>query len=106
MSVLLGALMLATGDTYISQNTLFAAMTLLCGFLFPARYLPAPLRWLGDALPVSGALRLLRGATLSGTTPPAAFSETLIYIVLGFAYSAAGLLLMRWAERRAMEGAY
>lgn len=106
MSAVLGAIMLATGDTYISQNTLFAAMTLLCGFLFPASYLPAPLQWLGDALPVSGALRLLRAATLSGITPVAALPETVIYILLGLAYSVAGLLLMHWAERRAMEGAY
>jgi ABC-2 type transport system permease protein len=106
MSTVLGAIMLATGDTYISQNTLFAAMTLLCGFLFPASYLPVPLQWLGDALPVSGALRLLRGAMLSGTTPTAALSETALYLLLGSLYAVVGLLLMHRAERRAMEGAY
>jgi ABC-2 type transport system permease protein len=106
MSAVLGAVMLATGDTYISQNTLFAAMTLLCGFLFPASYLPLPLQWLGDALPASGALRLLRGATLNGMTPATALPETLIYLLLGVLYAAAGLLLMRRAERRAMEGVY
>lgn len=106
MSTVLGALMLATGDTYISQNTLFAAMTLLCGFFFPASYLPMYLQWLGDALPVSGALRLLRGATLSGATPAEALRETIIYLLLGLIYAIAGLLLMRVAERRAMEGAY
>lgn len=106
MSVVLGALMLATGDTYISQNTLFVAMTLLCGFLFPASYLPVPLQWLGNILPVSGALRLLRGATLNGTTPAAALSETLIYIAIGLVYAVIGLWLMQRAERRAMEGAY
>src|SRR6266852_527840 len=32
LSTVLGAIMLATGDTYLSQNTLFATMTLVCGF--------------------------------------------------------------------------
>lgn len=106
MSVVLGAIMLATGDTYISQNTLFAAMTLLSGFLFPASFLPTALQWLGNALPVSGALRLLREAVLSGTTPVVALPETVIYVVIGLVYAVVGLLLMRWAERRAIEGAY
>lgn len=106
MSAVLGALMLATGDTYILQNTLFAAMTLLCGFLFPVSYLPMPLQWLGDVLPVSGGLHLLRGATLSSTTPAQALQETMIYLFLGFLYSIVGLSMMHWAERRAMEGAY
>lgn len=106
MSTLLGALMLATGDTYVSQNTLFAAMTLLCGFVFPVNYLPLPLQWLGAALPVSGAVRLLRLALLTGTPINEIWPDILLYTVLGLVYSVVGLLLMPRAQRRALEGAY
>ncbi|HEX6484594.1 MAG TPA: ABC transporter permease [Ktedonobacteraceae bacterium] len=105
MSTLLGAIMLATGDTYISQNTLFATMTLVCGFVFPPNYLPLPLQWLGAALPVSGALRLLRAALLNGTAPMVVMHDIVVYTLLGLVYAIAGLTLMRWAERRALEGA-
>ncbi len=101
MSTVLGAIMLATGDTYISQNTLFTTMTLVCGFVFPPNYLPLPLHWLGAALPVSGALRLLRAALLNGTAPGAVIQDIAVYTLLGLAYSLVGLALMRWAERRA-----
>jgi ABC-2 type transport system permease protein len=105
MSTMLGAIMLTTGDTYISQNTLFATMTLVCGFVFPPHYLPLPLQWLGAALPVSGDLRLLRAALLNGTAPLAVMQDIVIYTLLGLVYAVAGLILMQWAERRALEGA-
>lgn len=106
MSTVLGALMLATGDTYVSQNTLFAAMTFLCGFAFPVNYLPLPLQWLGAVLPVSGAVHLLRAALLNGSSPAQLGQEMLLYLVLGLAYAFVGLSLMRGAERRALEGAF
>ena len=104
MALTLGAIMLASGDTYISQNTLFVAMALLCGFTFPPNYLPLPLQWLGAALPISGALRLLRAALLEGASVAAVAPEAAVYALLGLAYVALGLWLLRWAERRALEG--
>src|SRR5205085_11894948 len=104
MSVVLGAVMLATGDTYLSQNTLFIAMLLLCGFTFPPNYLPLPLQWLGAALPVTGALRLLRSALLYNTPPTSIVGDAITYTLLGLAYAVPGLSLMRQAERRALEG--
>lgn len=104
MSLVLGAIMLATGDTYLSQNTLFLAMFLVCGITFPVNYLPLPLQWLGIFLPVTGALRLLRDALLFNAAPTAVIGDTVLYILLGLVYTVVGLLLMRWAERCAVEG--
>jgi ABC-2 type transport system permease protein len=104
LAMMLGALMLATGDTYISQNTLFTAMGLLCGFVFPPQFLPTALQWLGDALPVTGAVRLLRSAALYGQAPAALAGDLAIYSVLGLMYAVAGLAVMRRAERHALEG--
>ncbi|GCE23732.1 ABC transporter permease [Dictyobacter kobayashii] len=106
VSVLLGACMLATGDTYVLQNTLFAALTLLCGFVFPIAYLPQPLQWVAQALPVTGAVQLLREALLNGFTLTAVVPDLLRTVALGLGYALLGMLLMRWAERRALEGAY
>jgi ABC-2 type transport system permease protein len=80
-------------------------MTLVCGFVFPPNYLPLPLQWLGAALPVSGDLRLLRAALLNGTAPLAVMQDIVIYTLLGLVYAVAGLMLMQWAERQALEGA-
>lgn len=103
VAVALGAVMLAARDTYLSQNTLFIAMGLLCGFTFPPQYLPLPLQWLGAALPVTGALRLLRAALLEGASPAAIIPDLLTTTLLGILYIAIGMRLLRWAERRALE---
>jgi ABC-2 type transport system permease protein len=104
MSLVLGAVMLATGDTYLSQNTLFAFMALVSGFTFPPAYLPRWLQWAGAALPVTGGLRLLREAVLQGRPVAAISRDLIVYTLLGLAYAAIGLGLMRTAERRALEG--
>lgn len=105
MSLVLGALMLATGDTYLSQNTLFMLMMLVSGFTFPPKYLPLPLQWVGEALPVTGILRLLRDALLFHASPLMVAGDIVISSLLSLLYVVAGFALMRWAERRATEGA-
>ncbi|GIJ08064.1 ABC transporter [Micromonospora andamanensis] len=101
MSVPLSALMLAAGEAHITQNTLFTAMALLCGFTFPTSYLPQAARWLGEALPVTWALRVLRAATLPGADvdPWPAFA---VCLLLGGAYLLVGLSILKPAERRAL----
>jgi ABC-2 type transport system permease protein len=105
MSLVLGAVMLATADTYISQNTLFLAMAVLCGFTFPPQYLPDPLPLLSQALPVTHAMELLRLALPQGrsaaTAPP---GQLLSCLLLGALYTVLGIRAMSWAERRALEG--
>lgn len=104
ISLVLGAIMLATGDTYLSQNTLFVFMFLVGGFIFPPNYLPLPLQWLGALLPTTGVMRLLHAALLNQSAPASVMSDVIIYGLLGIIYIIAGFLLMRWAERRATEG--
>jgi ABC-2 type transport system permease protein len=104
MALVLGAVMLASGDTYISQNTCFAVMMLVCGFTFPRTYLPIPLQALGATLPATGVLDLLRAAVLEGAQPAALIQPALLYFGLGLIYSVSGLWLIKKAERRALEG--
>jgi len=104
MSILLGAIMLVSGDTYIVQNTLFIAMALLCGFSFPPDYLPLPLQWLSATLPVTGTLHLLRAALLQGGSPQAVLRDLGLYTILGVIYTISGFWLMQKAERQVLEG--
>jgi ABC-2 type transport system ATP-binding protein len=68
--------MIAAGEAHITQNTLFVAMGLVCGFTFPPSYLPDVLRWLGEALPMTSALRALRAATLQHAPLPDGAART------------------------------
>ncbi len=103
ISVPLSAIMISVGEAHITQNTLFVAMGLLCGFTFPPAYLPDPLRWLGEALPVTSALRAMRAATLEHAPLSAAAPDLLLCLALGLAYLAVGLRLLGPAERIAIQ---
>jgi ABC-2 type transport system permease protein len=103
LSVPLSAVMIAAGEAHITQNTLFVGMGLLCGFTFPPAYLPDALRWLGEALPLTSALRVLRAATLHHGSLGAAMPDLLLCLTLGGAYLAIGLALLGPAERRAVQ---
>lgn len=103
ISVPLSAIMIAAGEAHITQNTLFVGMGLLCGFTFPTSYLPDALRWLGEALPMTSALRVLRAATLHHAPIGAAVPDLLLCLALGGLYLVVGLRLLGPAERRAVQ---
>lgn len=104
MAIIMGAIMLASGDTYIVQNTLFATMALIGGFSFPIEYLPSPLQWAGALLPITGTLRILRAAILQGTPFMYVFADIIMYTLLSMIYTVVGFNMIRWAERRVLEG--
>ena len=66
LSMVLASIMLYTRDTYISQNTLFVSILLMCGVTFPVDYLPSALRWIGELIPVTEISNLIRGSALLG----------------------------------------
>lgn len=104
VAMVLGAFMLVTGDTYLLQNTLFAVLTLICGFFFPLEYLPLPIQWLAQMVPVTGGLNLMRAALLRGLTPVDVGQDVLVYSLLSIGYVLAGLWLIRRAAYRSLEG--
>jgi ABC-2 type transport system permease protein len=103
VAVPLSAIMIVAGEAHITQNTVFVGMALLCGFTFPTAYLPAPARWLGEALPVTSALRALRAAALHGARLTDTLPALLTCVALGGAYLLIGLLVLPYAERRAVQ---
>ncbi|MBB6351086.1 ABC transporter permease [Nonomuraea muscovyensis] len=104
MSVVLSNVMIVAGEAHITQNTVFQAVAVLSGFTFPRDYLPEALRWLGELIPVTAAMDVIRGVFTGGTGLDPARLGVAVLIALG--YAAAGLLTMPWAERRAMERSF
>ncbi|SHK29376.1 ABC-2 type transport system permease protein [Hathewaya proteolytica DSM 3090] len=103
LSMVLGSVMLYTRDTYISQNTLFVAMFLLCGITFPVEYLPHSLKIIGELIPVTEISNLIRGSAILGK----GLSEqigTIVYVfILSTIYLFIGFLSLKKIEYIALE---
>ncbi|MER6942782.1 ABC transporter permease [Nonomuraea sp. NPDC000554] len=104
MSVVLSNVMIVAGEAHITQNTVFHAIALLSGFAFPREYLPQALQWLGEVVPVTAAMDVIRGVFTGGAGLDAGRLATAALVSAG--YIVAGLLTMPWAERRALERSY
>ena len=103
LSLVLAAVMLYFRDTYISQNTLFALMFLVCGVTFPIEYLPAPLQYLGKLIPVTASFEIMRGSTIRGMGILDQASSFFYLILLSAAYCILGFVLLKRVEKIALE---
>lgn len=103
MSMVLGAIMLYTRDTYISQNTLFVFMYLVSGVLFPSGYLPEGLESFSRMIPLGPALDVVR-ASFFGIQSQNSFMMTIGFLFLtGTIYTIIGFLSMKRIENIALE---
>jgi len=64
MGLTLSAVMLHTRDTYLTQNTLFIAMNLVCGIMYPIQYLPESLQRAAQIFPLTPAVSLFRNVVI------------------------------------------
>lgn len=105
--VLFIAANLAVGFTFstLAKNQLqamqmafffFLPSILLSGFMFPFRGMPQWAQWLGEILPLTHFLRILRGILLKGST--AAEIMPNVWPIALFLAAAAGLALLRYRE--------
>jgi ABC-2 type transport system permease protein len=69
---------------------------LLSGFMFPRQAMPAPAQWIGDALPLTYFLTILRGVLLKGTGIAELWSEALA--LAGFAVGLVVLSVARFQK--------
>lgn len=86
VSMPLACIMLYTRDTYISQNTLFALIFLLCGITFPYQYLPDSIQLMSRLIPVTYAAELIRGSTLLGLSLSEQMTSIIQLIILSSVY--------------------
>ncbi|OPJ63098.1 ABC transporter permease [Clostridium oryzae] len=103
ISMLLACVMLYFRDTYISQNTLFTLIFLLCGVTFPLQYLPSVLQIISKLIPVTDAITLIRGSALSGLGLSAQMPRILYVLFISIVYCFLGFKLMKRIEYIALE---
>ncbi|GAA3836158.1 ABC transporter permease [Sphaerisporangium flaviroseum] len=104
MSMVLSAVMITAGEAHITQNSVFMAIALISGFTFPRQDLPVVFQWLGELVPTTAAMDVVRGVftTGAGLAP----DRLAVALGLGLLYTFAGLLWLPHAERHAMERSY
>lgn len=73
----------------------FLPSILLSGFMFPFRGMPVWAQWIGEILPLTHFLRIVRALMLKGADLPAIAWETSILLVFIFAYATIALVRFR-----------
>jgi len=105
LSTLFAAANLAVGYTFstIAENQLqavqltfffFLPNILLSGFMFPFRGMPQWAQWIGEILPLTHFLRIVRGITLKGNGFAEMQTDVLALVI--FMVAAMGLALLRF----------
>ncbi|MFZ5969318.1 MAG: ABC transporter permease [Bacillota bacterium] len=103
MSLILAAVMLYTRDTYISQNTLFLTIFVLCGITFPVEYLPRWAQFIAHFIPVTHSLKLIRGSTMMNMGILEQMDSLISLGLLAVTYSLIGFTWMKRVEKIALE---
>lgn len=103
MSLLLANFMLYTRDTYISQNTLFAVIFLVCGINFPKEFLPDIVIKLSSLIPVTHSVELFRAILLRQEVWTQHIGQILVLLIIGIIYCILGFMLLSKVERAALE---
>lgn len=103
LSLLLANVMLYTSDTYISQNTLFTFMFLICEVNFPITYLPKFVGDISNFIPLTHVIELFRVVLLRGESIWQ-YQNNIIYLILtGTIYTMAGFMMLSRIEKIALE---
>lgn len=103
LSMVLACIMLYFRDTYISQNTLFTLLFLLCGVTFPYQYLPKCIQVISKLIPVTDAVTLIRNASLLGLGVKEQMGRIIYLLAISSIYCLLGFKLMKKIEATALE---
>lgn len=103
VSMILGCFMLYTRDTYISQNTLFTFLFLVCGITFPSQYLPEWLRVIAEFIPITKSVALIRNSVLLNMGVKEQISMIINVFLVSTVYVVVGFKLMKKSEEVALE---
>lgn len=103
MALVLGSFMLYFRDTYITQNTLFVLIGLVCSITFPSDFLPAAVRWISQVMPLTYGIDALRMVWIEGTPLNELLAPLLKMATLGLIYLPTGSYLMKKMEKYVLE---
>ncbi|CAM3910475.1 ABC transporter permease [Mesobacillus zeae] len=102
-ALILGTFMLYFRDTYITQNTLFVLMSLVCGITFPPAFLPESVALIGEIMPLTHGLDALRMVWIEGKPLSEVFPLLLKILVLGIVYFPIGAVCIKKMEKIVLE---
>lgn len=106
MGIFLSGIMLYTRDTYITQNTLFITMSLICGITYPNQYLPEWVQLFAQMFPLTPAVTLFRNIMIGRQYMGDNFQLILQVLLLSGMYLLAGLWWNKRLERRLIESIF
>lgn len=106
MGILLSSVMLYTRDTYLTQNTLFITMNLICGIMYPVQYLPEWIQRAAQFFPLTPAVSLFRSVVIHHQPLMENRLLVLQIVVLSAVYLLIGLAWYRKLEPKLIESVF
>jgi ABC-2 type transport system permease protein len=70
---------------------------------FPVQYLPVPVQWLAQGIPVTLSLEIIRSSTLGGMTATAQVGSYIRIAALSAVYCIVGFSMIKRVESEALE---
>jgi len=100
MSLSLSSFMLYTRDTYITQNSLFIFLSLVCGIAFPIQYLPEWLQLFSHLFPLTAALELFRSVVMHNHSILMHMDLVVEIVMLSAVYFVIGIVWHKKIEKK------
>ncbi|WP_186579402.1 ABC transporter permease [Aquibacillus kalidii] len=102
-ALVLGGFMLYFRDTYLTQNTLFMVMGLVCSVTFPIEYLPNQIHWIGQIMPLTHGTDAFRQVFIEGASLSTVGTSLIWLLGLIAIYFPIGTIMMQKMERHVLE---
>ena len=106
MGITLSSVMLYTRNTYLTQNTLFITMSLVCGITYPVQYLPGWVQGIAQIFPLTPAVELFRNVVTGHQNLMENYFSVLQVVILSGIYLAVGSIWYMKMEPRLMESIF
>ena len=106
MGILLSSVMLYTRDTYLTQNTLFVTMSLVCVITYPIQYLPDWVQNVAQIFPLTPAVTLFRNVVIGHENLISNHLLIVQILVLSGIYLVLGMIWYQSMERKLVESIF
>lgn len=103
ISVLVSLAMISLRDTFFIQNTLLPLFLLTGGYLFPPNYLPVPLQFIANCLPLNFSVNLIRNGLLISSASQINMVQYLGYLCEALIFTIIGISQLGTIEKAAIE---
>lgn len=106
MGITLSSLILYTRNTYLTQNTLFVTMSLICGISYPIQYLPGWVQDLAQIFPLTPAVSLFRKIVIRHQALAENYPLIIQVLILSLIYLGLGSVWYAKMEGKLMESIF